>query len=49
MAQPRRMDTVGMAMDMLAGSTASGGRALFGSMNMVRTHGLVYLPFFLCL
>lgn len=35
MAQPRRLDTIGVAVDALA-STPS-GKLLFGSMNMVRT------------
>lgn len=36
MAQPRRQDTMGVAVDALANSTPS-GKVLFGSMNMVST------------
>jgi hypothetical protein len=36
MAQPRRLDTMGVAVDALANSTPS-GKVLFGSMNMVST------------
>ena len=36
MAQPRRLDTMGVAVDALANGTPS-GKVLFGSMNMVST------------